>query len=535
MAINGRDDLFHYTYLNANGYLNKFRDALGLPNLTLSTLAALLKTFKNRTRLAGFIVPNKDGKLCLYSKAVLNNILGMSDDGYFYTKPENNATLKMLHRYMDEWAEADFEAERKKAQPSKEKPSYASDDEDMQKVSDKLIYNDNYGEVSESKIKKIYVTEAQFNLLKLFETRKYGIEYPGIEWISYHIIPATEDEEEQYRINGFDCANGGYSNFNEVCDETDLRYYFDDDVVFDIMSHEGEQKGDSLYIDYNKSVDTTNVNDICRYLIKKYGITSSFKLAGFIMPNGEMLDFSEGQMARTVDHHIKVNELDLYDLEQLGFIRIAGESPGFEVMVMPTPEQQRVIENFLMRYCYQKGSCFVDVVNANGNNIYNKEYMKNEFPQILNDIKNVLNGNFSANQTKSELTAFLEDKKSGRKIHLTEAQIKQLKKYIEESYFVETQKVNIVKKYLDDNFVRGAIPTIGEDGYGKTILIVGMRMPLSDKVKNMTAKQAFYLLQDKFKNIYSEPAQRDAFLKRVLIDWYNGKITREGLLSKNNY
>lgn len=129
----------------------------------------------------------------------------------------------------------------------------------------------------------------------------------------------------------------------------------------------------------------------------------------------------------------------------------------------------------------------------------------------------------------------VSESKKGKKIYITESQFKELKERLSESYFVEPEKVKIVEKFLDENFVRGAIPSIGEDGYAKPILIVGMKIPYSDKMKNMTATQVFYLLQDKFSKIYSDLKQRDRFLKKVLIDWYNRKISKHGLLSVNNY
>ena len=271
MTVDGREDLFNYTYLNANGYLKKFQNALNLPGLTIPLLSALLKKYNKETKLHGFIAKNRQGKPCLYYKATLNKILGISNDGHFYMEPEQNPNLQMLHRFIDEW---DMKAIEKENMPQNDIPEQ-NDEEDMQKVSDKLIHDDNYGEVSESKKgKNIYITESQFN---------------------------------------------------------------------------------------------------------------------------------------------------------------------------------------------------------------------------------------------------------------------ELKQRLSESYFVEPEKVKIVEKFLDDNFVKGAIPSIGEDGYAKAILIVGMKIPYSDELKNMTATQAFYMLQDKFSKIYSDTKQRDRFLKKVLIDWYNGKISKHGLLSVNNY
>ncbi len=128
-----------------------------------------------------------------------------------------------------------------------------------------------------------------------------------------------------------------------------------------------------------------------------------------------------------------------------------------------------------------------------------------------------------------------EKKMNGKRIIISESQFSELKKRLAEAYFFEPEKVNIVAKFLDDNFVRAAFPTMGEDGYPKTIGIVGLKDSMGNVVKNMTAAQAFYMLQDKFNKIYSEPKQRDSFLKKILIDWYNKKISREGLPSSNSY
>lgn len=117
-------------------------------------------------------------------------------------------------------------------------------------------------------------------------------------------------------------------------------------------------------------------------------------------------------------------------------------------------------------------------------------------------------------------------------VYLTEEQVKQIQ---EGSNYVNTNKVLMVSKYLDDNFVRASMPIIGSDGYPKDVKLVGMKGTDGQVIRNMTAKQLFYLLQDKFQGIYGDKSKRDAFLKQVMIDWYNKKISKEGLLSKNTY
>ena len=327
MTADGREDLSHYTYLNAHGYLDKFREKLGMPYLTIPMLAAVLKEFKNRTRLGDFIVKNRQGKPCLYLKSVLNRILGITDDGHTITKPEVNGELQYLHKIFDEWAEKEISKKDEIEKYENEPVSYANDEEDMQKVSDKLIHDDNYGQIAEGRKKVVKNDEGE-------------------------IVP-------------------------EKCDKCGgkVGVYI---------------QGEPIYK--------------CSKCGKYFG---------------------------TVPFHLKEGKT--------------------------------------------------------------------------------------------------------RRIFITESQLNTLKSKLSESFFVETEKVKIVKKFLDDNFTKGVLPAIGEDGYGKPLWIVAMKIPFSQEPKNMTATQAFYLLQDKFKKIYSDPNQRDKFLKRVLIDWYNGKISNTGLLSRNNY
>ena len=123
---------------------------------------------------------------------------------------------------------------------------------------------------------------------------------------------------------------------------------------------------------------------------------------------------------------------------------------------------------------------------------------------------------------------------ANKKIYITESQYNYL--LLEnEKFFVEPEKVLIVKKFLDDNFVRAGLPTIGEDGYSTTIPIVSMKDTTGTPAKNMSDKQTYELLKDKFAHIYSSAKQTNKFLAQVLKDWYYKKISPQGLLSVNEY
>lgn len=140
-------------------------------------------------------------------------------------------------------------------------------------------------------------------------------------------------------------------------------------------------------------------------------------------------------------------------------------------------------------------------------------------------------------QFKTELKRQYDIFKNTMKLQNEDTNIEIIKPYHlhESSNFVEPQKVLAVKKFLDDNFVRAAVPTIGNDGYSKTLLIVGMKGTDGKVIRNMYAQQLFDLLQDKFQKIYIDKEKRDNFLKRVMKDWYDKKISKDGLLSVNTF
>lgn len=125
-----------------------------------------------------------------------------------------------------------------------------------------------------------------------------------------------------------------------------------------------------------------------------------------------------------------------------------------------------------------------------------------------------------------------ENKK--RKIFITEEQLNFINESIsQEKMIVEPNKVIVVKKFLDKNFQRGGISTIGEDGYPITLKIVAMKGTDGQPLKNMNAEQLFYLLQDKFKGLCSDTNKRDKLLKQIIKDWYKDKISKHGMLSVN--
>lgn len=103
------------------------------------------------------------------------------------------------------------------------------------------------------------------------------------------------------------------------------------------------------------------------------------------------------------------------------------------------------------------------------------------------------------------------------------------------TYSVDTGKVLVLKKFLDHNFKRASMSQINDNGMPVNTPIVGMIDSNGNVIKNMTDRQLFDLMQDKFKNLYDNNIQRDKFIAQVIKDWYYNKIDNNGLLSVNLY
>ena len=99
-------------------------------------------------------------------------------------------------------------------------------------------------------------------------------------------------------------------------------------------------------------------------------------------------------------------------------------------------------------------------------------------------------------------------------------------------YPINTQKVLIVKDFLDKNFQQYDTPTIGNDGMPSQAYLVSM---IKDdvKLKDMYQEDVIDLLIEKYKNMFLNHDERRKFLTQVFNDWYNNKIGTYGTLSKN--
>lgn len=98
---------------------------------------------------------------------------------------------------------------------------------------------------------------------------------------------------------------------------------------------------------------------------------------------------------------------------------------------------------------------------------------------------------------------------------------------IEESY---ANKVELVRKYLDNNFMRATFEKDGEN--------IGIFVKLSNHLpteKSFWKQDVLDILNKEFNNIITDRKERDGFLNQLLDDWYNKKISKYGSLSTYDF
>ena len=138
--------------------------------------------------------------------------------------------------------------------------------------------------------------------------------------------------------------------------------------------------------------------DIFQKAVQYFGTTSDFWGAGYILPDGTMLDFSDKQNGglpgmRLLDHREVAEILDLPQTEALitfmnsGCIRVMPECPGLDISIYPTKKQIGVIRRFVN---YYRGDICIDISDKKGNIVTTFEYTeKTSSSRIIFDIRNV--------------------------------------------------------------------------------------------------------------------------------------------------
>lgn len=115
-----------------------------------------------------------------------------------------------------------------------------------------------------------------------------------------------------------------------------------------------------------------------------------------------------------------------------------------------------------------------------------------------------------------------------------DVETKIISELISEAFYPNVDKVLFIKDYIDKNFKKQSLDDIDTNGYPCSTPSVVMMSKSGQPMKTMEMKEFLLFLDDKFHNMISDESDRKKFLKQVITDWYNNKISKNGLLSVNH-
>ena len=139
---------------------------------------------------------------------------------------------------------------------------------------------------------------------------------------------------------------------------------------------------------------------------ERFGVTNNFKVAGYMLPDGSLLDFSEANdggdpNVRSLDHRSIEDvimedgtEYDsrwmyLADFMNEGAIRLLPEYAGINLMKAPTKEQRQRLMDFIYKY---NGEVILEIADERLNNAAYVEYDRRTSPsRIFRDIDGYFN------------------------------------------------------------------------------------------------------------------------------------------------
>ena len=132
--------------------------------------------------------------------------------------------------------------------------------------------------------------------------------------------------------------------------------------------------------------------------LKAFKTTTNFNEAGYLLPDGKLLNFSGGERNHRYRDHREIGEI--YEATQGaealnrflsdGNIRIMAESPGIDLAsgVEPTAEQYAAIRRFVKSHGTQESQFFVDFSDVDGHKAGSYAYEgRVNADRVINDIK----------------------------------------------------------------------------------------------------------------------------------------------------
>lgn len=241
-------------------------------------------------------------------------------------------------------------------------------------------------------------TSIQSKLDELRKTRKELESSDEFNNLISDILSAEKETEKTKSINEYNSWTAK-TKYDEIVDEIEsLQKEYSE--INRTISERVKQKAIE---DERKKIAESGLSDADYFrksAIKEFGYTPYFYDAGYMLPNGKLLNFSgekgkhfgsRGQDHRaieTVYADVSRGKAMLKFMSE-GNIRVMAETPGLDIssVAEPTSEQYTVIKKFVREYAKEKYLA-VDITDENGNVIGTYGYENNiNADRVVNDIK----------------------------------------------------------------------------------------------------------------------------------------------------
>lgn len=125
-----------------------------------------------------------------------------------------------------------------------------------------------------------------------------------------------------------------------------------------------------------KLIDDAVIEKAFKDVINKYGRTTEYKSAGYLLPDGTMINLTDKATGRRVPHaDVRFTGLDELDFIYSGAIRLFPEFGYWSMTENPTQEQLDILEEYIDKYVheslklpagFEEHDTFVDVYTKNG-------------------------------------------------------------------------------------------------------------------------------------------------------------------------
>jgi hypothetical protein len=411
--------------------LSKLPEYLEHPDVILSTIDPETKTENNSRRLVLTHIPAKNGQAIVSiefesikdfegKNDYFNMIITVFDLHENYLKRQfkkfgakvkyQKEDLAQVNPQLFEWLRT---INAKSSNGSISHPSDSVKDFDENPHSDRN---------KDSVLKEMHSISDRINELRRARTElESSKEYNTL--IEKSVLSDTE-EERNAGLNEFK-AWAEKHKYKEIVEEMDslLKKYSDLNKTYE------ELRSQEATAEEQKKIEASGLSEADYFrksAVKEFGYTPYFYDAGYLLPNGKMLNFSgekgnhfgsRGQDHRAIGivyANVSGGKAMLKFMSE-GNIRVMAETPGLDISsdVEPTSEQYSVIKRFARESAKEK-YFMVDITDKDGNVIGTYSYENNiNADRVVNDIKYYFaNGTMRASSIVADFHYSLRNKDS---------------------------------------------------------------------------------------------------------------------------